>query len=169
MRTHTIAAAVLAAALLTLTACSSDKHSNPPATSPPTTTKTPTKPPTSRPPTTPPTTAITRTPPPTTADNTSADLTAAVRTYSDAYFKPDPHKGYSLLSKRCQAGVTPSAYADELRQAVATYGHQQIKTVRVDRQSGTLGIVSYTYPVPVLNQSSQAGTRVNGAWRYDDC
>ena len=160
MRTHTAAAAALTAALLTLTACSHDEHSNPPATSPPATTKAPT---------TPPTTVVTRTPPPTTPANASADLTAAVRTYSDAYFKPDPHKGYSLLSKRCQASVTPTAYAQELTQAVTTYGHQKLQTVKVDRLSGTLGTVSYTYDNSILNQDGQPWTQEGGAWRYDDC
>lgn len=150
-------AAALAAGAALLTGCSSggghdDAESTPRATSAaPTVT----------------TAAATGTPQATGDDR--AALTAAVRAYSAAYFKPDPAAAGALLSERCRAQSSAAAYRAALARAVAAYGHQQVKTVTVDRLSAPLALVSYTYSVPVLDQHGQPWVLEGGAWRYDAC
>lgn len=151
MRTRTLAALLAAPALLA--ACTSGSSHDDAAPTPPTTASSAT--------TVPPTAAAT-------VDDRAA-LAAAVEAYSAAYFKPDATAAGALLSERCRAQTSGAAYRTALTTAVATYGHQEIKAVTVDRLSGDLALVSYTYGVPVLNQHGQPWAREGGAWRYDAC
>lgn len=134
-----LAAAALAAAALTLTACSSSSNSSAPKT------------------------------PPTSPSSEQAALEQAVRSYSDAYFKPNSTAAYSLLSARCQQQIDPTMYDAVIEQAAKNYGTQAIKTLTVDQLSGDLARVTYTYDVSKLNQAAQPWTREDGQWRYDAC
>lgn len=98
-----------------------------------------------------------------------AALEQAVRAYSDAYFKPDPHAAYALLSARCQGQTPEATYSAVITTTAAAYGHQTITTLHVDQLSGDMGRVTYTYTVPKLNQVQQPWTREGGAWHYDAC
>jgi hypothetical protein len=98
-----------------------------------------------------------------------AALTAAVRAYSAAYFKPDADAARALLSDRCKATAPEADYKAALTEAVATYGHQAVKSVAVDRLSGNVGVVSYSYSVPALDQKGQAWVKESGGWHYDAC
>lgn len=151
MHTRTAAAVLLACAGLAVGCSSSSSHDDKPTAAP-----------TSTAVTTPATTSASP------ADERTA-LTDAVKAYSAAYFKPDAAAAGKLLSARCRAQTSADAYKAALARAVATYGHQQIKTVTVDRLSGTLALVSYTYSVPVLDQHGQPWVLESAAWRYDAC
>jgi hypothetical protein len=98
-----------------------------------------------------------------------AALVAAVKAYSAAYFKPDAAAGHALLSARCQAKISSEDYRAALDQAIATYGHQDVKTVAVDSITTDMARVTYTYSVPALDQHGQIWIREGGAWRYDAC
>lgn len=98
-----------------------------------------------------------------------AALTAAVKAYSASYFKPDADAARALLSDRCKAKAPDAAYKAALQDAVDTYGHQTIKSVTVDRLSGDVAVVSYTYSVPALDQKGQPWVREGDGWRYDAC
>ncbi|MFJ2954738.1 hypothetical protein [Streptomyces sp. NPDC087270] len=153
-------AVVSVAALVALAGCSSSHHHDDAGTATPATAvsssgSTPT--------------AISRATPSGAAGAGKDELVAAVRTYSTAYFAPDADKGYAMLSERCQAKTDKHTYGQELQQSVTAYGHQKLKTVTVDRLSGTLGTVTYTYDNSLLDQDGQAWALENGAWRYDAC
>ncbi|MFI0897757.1 hypothetical protein [Streptomyces sp. NPDC020983] len=151
MRIRTVAVALAAAATITLTGCSSGSSSNDDTADEPSGTTAPAA-----------TTAAV-------SDSSDGSLAAAVTAYSDAYFKPDAAAALALLSARCRAQVTAEAYRAELDQATATYGHQRVKAVTVDRLSGDMALVSYTYDVPALDQHGQPWAREHGAWHYDAC
>lgn len=136
--------AVLAAALLALTACSSNDDSGAPADSP----------------------AAEQ--PAATPDDT-AELAAAVKAYTADYFKGDATTTYATLSKRCQGKISADAYAGVVEQANADYGPQTVKTVTVDQLSGDLARVSYTVSVPKFDEDGQAWLREDGVWKYDAC
>lgn len=161
MRTRLVAAALAAAALLTVTACSSSDSSE---AKPTATTATPATPRTTVPvPTTP------TTPPPTSPSSEQAALEQAVRAYSEAYFKPDATAAYAMLSARCQQQIDATMYGSVIEQAAKDYGTQAIKTLTVDQLAGDLARVTYTYDVPKLNQAGQPWAREGGQWRYDAC
>jgi hypothetical protein len=132
----------IAAALLTITACSSD---------------------TSKPAAAQPADAAT------TTDTAAADLEQAVRDYTAAYFKPDPDTGYAMLSERCQADINQTFYTAQLEQASKDYGQLNVETVTVDQISGDLARVSYGMGLPILDQKSQPWVNEAGAWRFDAC
>ena len=114
------------------------------------------------------TASATITKPAATPDDRAA-LTAAVRAYSAAYFKPDPGTAGKLLSARCRKTTNTEAYAAALSGAVSTWGRQEIKSLTVDRLSGDMALVSYTYDAGALNQDGQPWVREGGAWHYDAC
>lgn len=99
----------------------------------------------------------------------SAELEKAVRAYSAAYFKPDATTAYGMLSARCKGQVAPEIYKPMVEAAAKDYGHQQIRSVKVDLISGDTGLVSYSYDVPKLDQPKQKWAREGGQWRYDGC
>jgi hypothetical protein len=101
--------------------------------------------------------------------DSKAALVTAVKAYSTAYFKPDADAARALLSDRCKAKAPDAAYKAALQDAVDTYGHQTVKSVTVDRLSGDVAVVSYTYSVPALDQKGQAWVREGSGWRYDAC
>jgi hypothetical protein len=148
MRTRIAAAALAAAALLALAACSSSDDDN------------------ANPPTFP---GVVKIPPEASQIPDKAALSVAVKAYSTAYFKPDPAAAGKLLSDRCRDQTSAEAYKAELTQAVANFGHQDIKSVTVDQISGDLARVTYTYSVPALDQHGQPWVREGGAWHYDAC
>lgn len=150
MRTHlTAAASLTAAALLVLTACSSN-----PST--PIADKAPSP--------TPSTSAAPK------IDPERAKLDAAVRAYSAAYFKPDGAAAYATLSKRCQTKAGPSdMFAAVVNNAAKAYGKQEIQTLTIDALAGDMARVTYTYSVPKLNQTGQPWLKEAGAWHYDGC
>ncbi|MCB5180173.1 hypothetical protein [Streptomyces antimicrobicus] len=153
MRTHPIAAgALLAAALLAVTGCSSDPA---PAADKPVPSASGPAPATSEAPK---------------VDPERARLEAAVRAYSDAYFKPDGKAAYNTLSKRCQGKAgPPELFSTIVDKAAKAYGKQQIQTFRIDQLAGDMARVTYTYSVPALDQTSQPWVKEGGAWRYDGC
>lgn len=104
-------------------------------------------------------------------DPERANLDAAVRAYSAAYFKPDGATAYAALSKRCQAkaGGDPEMFAIVVDTAAKAYGKQEITSLTIDQLAGDLARVTYTYSVPKLNQTSQPWAREAGTWKYDGC
>ncbi|MFJ1865531.1 hypothetical protein ACIOD1_12950 [Streptomyces sp. NPDC088097] len=155
MRTHhTVITALAAAGTLALTGCSSSDtpaDSGPPASW---VRESGTSPATAQP----------------SADPGRANLEKTVRAYSAAYFKPDGKTAYATLSKRCQAKAGDAElFAGLVNSAAKTYGRQEIQTLTIDQLAGDLARVSYTYSVPVLNQSQQPWAREGGAWKYDGC
>lgn len=152
MRTRTTAAALTLAAAVAFTVTGCSSSSNDDASPAPAASTTAGQPATAK------------------ADGSDKDaLTAAVKAYSAAYFKPDAGAARALLSDRCKAKAPEADYKAALQEAVSTYGHQEVESVTVDRLSGDVGVVSYTYSVPALNQKAQAWAREGGAWRYDAC
>lgn len=141
MRIHTTAA-VLATALLALTACSSndDSPAAPAASSAAEST-----------------------------DDGSAALEASVRAYTKALFSGDGPAGYKLLSKRCKQEMTPAAFQALSDQGHNDYGSLEIKNISVDQISGDLARVSYGVGVPQFERKAQPWTREDGIWRWDAC
>ncbi|WP_369778846.1 hypothetical protein [Streptomyces sp. R33] len=149
MHRHHLAAALAAAALLTLTGCSSDSK---PAADKPADAPAPATSPSPR------------------IDPERAALDKAVRAYSAAYFQPDGKAAYALLSKRCQTKAgDEDVFAIVVDTAAKGYGRQELQTLTIDQLAGDMARVSYTYLVPKLNQSQQPWTREAGAWHYDGC
>lgn len=143
---HTTAA-LTAALLLTLSACS--ESDNPPST----------------PSAKPGQSAATEQP----AADGKAALETAVRAYSDAYFKPDTAAGHAMLSARCKEQLPAEVYGATVEAGAKAYGKQEIKSLTVDQLSGDLARVTYSYSVPLLDQKSQPWAREGGQWKYDAC
>lgn len=96
-------------------------------------------------------------------------LESAVRVYSEAYLGGQGSKAYDLLSQRCQARLGPAEMSVLTDAAQAQYGNQTISSLTVDTLVGTLARVSYTYPDPAINQSTEPWVFEGGAWHQDDC
>ncbi|THA47715.1 hypothetical protein [Streptomyces sp. A1136] len=152
MRTPHAITAVTAAALLALTGCSSEPKPSDAKATPPADAPAPSSSPSPR------------------IDPARADLDKAVRAYSAAYFAPDGKAAYAALSKRCQdkAG-NEQVFTAVINNAAKAYGKQEIKTLTIDQLAGDMARVSYTYAVPLLNQTSQPWARESGTWKYDGC
>lgn len=103
------------------------------------------------------------------ADDGSAELEKAVRAYSAAYFKPDATAAYGMLSARCKGKIAPEVFKPVVEGNAKDYGHQQLRSVKVDLISGDTGLVSYSYDVPKLDQPKQKWAREGGQWHYDGC
>ncbi|MFC9752995.1 hypothetical protein [Streptomyces sp. NPDC056921] len=149
MHTRT-ATAALAAALLTLTACSSSDDNKPtgaPSSSSEPSAKQPAAP------------------------SPAADgPEEAVAAYTAAYFKGDATTAYAALSKRCKGKIGPEAYAGVVKQAATDYGTDHPATdVKAD-VSGDMARVTYKVKgLPKFDQEAQPWARESGAWRYDAC
>lgn len=143
--------AVLAAALLTLTACSSSNEDKPAATSSPSSNAPSAKQPA--------------------AQSPAADgPEKAVAAYTAAYFKGDATTAYEALSKRCKGKVGPDAYAGVVKQAAADYGTDHPATDVKANVSGDMARVTYKVAgLPKFDQEAQPWAREGGAWRYDAC
>jgi hypothetical protein len=147
MRTRATITLATAAALLALTACSSNDGAK--SDTAPTTAETP---------------SITPTP----AD--AALVTQAVQAYTTAYFKGDAKTGYAALSKRCKGKVDEVVYAATVKQAAADYGSGHAATAVKAEVSGALARVTYTVAgLPKFDQESQPWAREGGTWKYDAC
>lgn len=98
----------------------------------------------------------------------SSDLEAAVVTYSDALIAGDADTAYDLLSARCQETIGPDEFAVTVSQIADRYGDVSMTsyTEDVDRQ---LGIVTYRYDDPAIDQEDQRWTSEGGGWRNDEC
>jgi hypothetical protein len=149
---HTTTATAAAVLLLALTACSTTAD-NPPSSASPK----PGQNASTEQPSTPP------------ADDSKAKLEQAVRDYSAAYFATDTAKAYGMLSQRCAEEIPAAMYGPMVEATVKQYGVHDIKTLTVDQVSGDLARVTYTYPVPALDQKQQPWAREDGQWRYDAC
>jgi hypothetical protein len=103
------------------------------------------------------------------ADDGKAQLEQAVRAYSKAYFATDTKAAHGMMSTRCQAKIPAEVYGPVVEASVKQYGVHDIKTFTVDQLSGDLARVTYTYPVPALDQKQQPWAREGGAWKYDGC
>lgn len=103
------------------------------------------------------------------ASDPQAQLKYAVRTYSDAYLAGNGLAAHDLLSARCQQAVPQPALTQLVLVANKTYGPLPLTTLTVDQLDGPMARVSYTYSVPVLNQTGEPWVQENGQWRQDDC
>lgn len=136
---------VIAAALLTLSACSTEGSGDRPDT---------------------PTTAVKATAAP---HRDPADaVERAVRAYSKAFLGGDGATAYALLSKRCRAMVPLSEFAGFTEQAKQTYGDVDLKSMKT-RVKGAAAWATYTYPVPAINQTNEKWVNESGRWHNDDC
>ncbi|MFI8194281.1 hypothetical protein ACIF8T_37070 [Streptomyces sp. NPDC085946] len=154
MRTRTTTA-VLAAALLTLTGCTSTDGGDTaaPAPSAPVTSSKPSSEPSAEP----------------TAGDT-ADLEAAVKAYTDAYFAAEAGTAHRMLSERCKKEINPLVYGTVLKQAKKDYGPDHPATDVRAEVSGDLARVSYKVKgLPKLDQERQPWAREGGTWKYDAC
>jgi hypothetical protein len=150
MRTRT--ATLLAAALLTLTACSSsdDAPSTDPTDAPPA--------------------ASESSPAAAPSSNEAAELTAAVAAYTASYFAGDADTAYGLLSARCAKEITPEAYSAVVDQAATEYGPDHMATDVTAKVSGEMARVSYKVSgLPKFDQTQQPWALEGGKWKYDAC
>ncbi len=103
------------------------------------------------------------------SDLAAESLRTAVSAYSDAYLSGAGRAAWDLLSKRCQVRLSVEEMQSETATAKQLYGPVKITSFSVDELSGNLARVTYTYPVPALNQTSEPWVRESGQWREDDC
>ncbi|MFI2034032.1 hypothetical protein ACH470_04920 [Streptomyces bottropensis] len=98
-----------------------------------------------------------------------AGLEAAVGEYTAAYFANEPDSTFGMLSARCQKRITRAGMAALTERAVGDYGPQDVKRFAIDERSGDSVRVSYGVGVPKFDQKRERWTREAGDWRYDDC
>ncbi|MGW5352217.1 hypothetical protein ACWERV_17110 [Streptomyces sp. NPDC004031] len=149
MRTRLAAAAIGAAALLTISACSSNSSDD--KADPPTST------------------GGVKLPPEASQVPDKAALTKAVADYTAKLFSGDPD-GYDYLSARCKQQLTHDAWNDLAKQGHQQYGSQKATGIHVDQLSGDLARVSYgAGNIPDMERKGQPWTREGGTWRWDAC
>lgn len=157
MRTRTTV--LLIAALLTLTACTSDDKPGDADGKPSAAAR--------KPSTTPSRSA--------TSGADTAGLEAAVRAYNDAYFANDPDTTFGMLSARCQKQITRAGVAvlteraEQTERAIGDSEPKEVKRFEVNEISGDGARVSYGVGLPKFDQQQEPWTREAGVWRYDDC
>lgn len=102
-------------------------------------------------------------------DDGKAALEDSVRTYTKALFGGDGPTGYRLLSARCKQEMSPAQFQTMADQGHNDYGSLEIKTISVDQISGDLARVSYGVGVPQFERKAQPWAREDGVWRWDAC
>ncbi|SEP09516.1 hypothetical protein [Actinacidiphila rubida] len=155
MRTRIAAATLAAAALLTVTACSSGKSDGkadrPAATG---------------------STAGGPAPAAGTQDPAAADraaLTKSVQDYTALFFAGDPD-GYDLVSARCKLDMTKYGWAVLAKKGHHDHGSQKATDITIDELSGNLARVSYgAGNIPAMTRKAQPWAREGGTWRWDAC
>lgn len=148
MRTRIAAAAIGAAALLTLTACSSssDDKAEPPAP-----------------------TGDVKLPPEASQIPDKAALTKAVQDYTTKLFAGDA-SGYDLVSARCKAQYSHDEWTDLAVQGHHDYGSQVATDIHIDELSGNLARVTYgAGHIPAMDREKQPWVREGGVWHWDGC
>lgn len=103
------------------------------------------------------------------APNGEAALRTAVEAYSNAYLSGNGVAAHALLSERCKERLGLEAMKGLTLAAKETYGVQPIASYKTDDLAGDLARVTYTYSVPVINQTKEPWVREDGAWHQDDC
>jgi hypothetical protein len=102
-------------------------------------------------------------------ERSKPELRRAVRRYSDAFLNGDAIEAYSMFSARCKERTSLSYFTGVVTAAEDLYGAAlTIETYRA-KVSGDFARVSYTFPVPALNQTQEPWVRERGKWRQDDC
>jgi hypothetical protein len=154
-------AATIAAAMLAVSACSSQADTGSAAT-------TPTPPPVTTVPGIP---GISSTPGiPGNAPTLDADLRYAVQSYSDAYLTGDVETAYGYLSPRCQTVFGHDGFATDVQTAATTYGAPLAFQVYKASEVGDAAYVTYTYETaPEINENGQLWSRLDGSWLFDAC
>jgi hypothetical protein len=149
------------AAILAVSACSSQAGAESTAT-------TPTPPPVTTVPGIP---GISSTPGiPGNGPTADADLRYAVQSYSDAYLTGDVDTAYGYLSPRCQAIVDHDGFATDVQTAANTYGDPLPFQVYKASEVGDAAYVTYTYKTaPEINERGQLWSRLDGSWHFDAC
>ncbi|MBE4739570.1 MULTISPECIES: hypothetical protein [Streptomyces] len=105
----------------------------------------------------------------------TAGLEAAVRAYNAAYFANDPDSAHSMLSARCRKQITPAGMAvlteraEQTEQAIGDSEPKDVKRFEVDEISGDEARVSYGVGIPKFDQKQEPWVREAGVWRYDSC
>ncbi|MGW2044831.1 hypothetical protein ACWCPF_06570 [Streptomyces sp. NPDC001858] len=104
------------------------------------------------------------------AEHEGDDLKAAVAVYTAAYFAADADTAYGMLSARCAEETTKDAYAGVVKQAKADYGEDHPATDIAPQVSGTQAKVAYKVQgLPKFDQQAQPWTLEGDAWKYDAC
>ncbi|MDT0571475.1 hypothetical protein RM704_29120 [Streptomyces sp. DSM 3412] len=157
---HTRATVLLIAALVTLTACTSDDEPGDHADGTPSAGA-------RQPSATPSRTA--------TSEADTAGLEAAVRAYTAAYFANEPDTTFGMLSTRCRKHITRAGMAvlteraEQTERAIGDSEPKDVKRFEVDEISDDSARVSYGVGLPKFDQKQEPWIREAGAWRYDDC
>ncbi|MEV6386235.1 hypothetical protein AB0M31_43295 [Streptomyces sp. NPDC051773] len=107
----------------------------------------------------------------------TAGLEAAVRAYNAAYFANDPDTAHGMVSARCQKQITPAGMAllteraEQTEQAIGDSEPKDVKRFEVDEisASGDEARVSYGVGIPKFDHKQEPWVREGGVWRYDDC
>ncbi|MET9503928.1 hypothetical protein ABZY42_19750 [Streptomyces sp. NPDC006622] len=98
------------------------------------------------------------------------DLEAAAAVYTSAYFAADTDTAYGMLSARCREKTGAEAYAAVVEQAKTDHGPDHPATDVRAEVSGKLGRVSYKVRgLPEFDQRAQPWTLEDGGWKYDAC
>jgi hypothetical protein len=95
------------------------------------------------------------------------ELRAAVTAYSEAFLSGDGATAYGYFSSRCQDRVPLSDFAAAVEQAGETYGPMAIESLDVTL-NGTQAQATYTYSDSDLDQTNEPWVDEDG-WRVDDC
>ncbi|WP_086784105.1 hypothetical protein [Streptomyces caniscabiei] len=107
----------------------------------------------------------------------TAGLEAAVRAYNAAYFANDPDTAHGMLSARCRKQINPAGMAvlteraEQTERAIGDNEPKVVKRFEVDEisTSGDEARVSYGVGTPKFDQKQEPWVREAGVWRYDSC
>lgn len=101
-------------------------------------------------------------------DKNAQELQHYVQLYSDLFLNGQGSQSYVMFSNRCFERTDRNQYIAASAQAKQMYGPMEMKSYDAEI-SGNMARVTYTYPVPALDQQQEPWVYEDGQWRQDDC